>query len=74
MSRIQIDGEHFTLDDLYRIVFERAEVELPEAARTRMAASRAVIERLIESGAAVYGVTTGFGKMATLRISHEQIR
>jgi histidine ammonia-lyase len=74
MSAIQIDGDHFTLDRLYRIVFERTEVDLPEAACRRMAASRAVIERLIDSGAAVYGVTTGFGKMATLRISHEQIR
>src|ERR1700689_1868245 len=36
--------------------------------------SRAVVERLIESDAAVYGVNTGFGKMASVRISREQIR
>ncbi len=38
-----------------------------------MLASRAVIERLIESGDAVYGVNTGFGKLASVRISREQI-
>jgi histidine ammonia-lyase len=38
-----------------------------------MLASRAVIERLIASDQAVYGVNTGFGKMASVRISREQI-
>jgi histidine ammonia-lyase len=54
-------------------VFEGAKVELAPAARARMLASRAVIERLIESGDAVYGVNTGFGKLASVRISREQI-
>jgi histidine ammonia-lyase len=74
MSRVQIDGEHLTLEDLYRIVFDGAQAEIPSAARERMAASRAVIERLIETGAAVYGVNTGFGKMASTRISRDEIR
>jgi histidine ammonia-lyase len=74
MSKIQIDGEHLTLAELYAVVFEGAEVELAPAARERMNASRAVIERLVESDAAVYGVNTGFGKMASVRISREQIR
>lgn len=73
MSAIQIDGEHLDFELLYRIVFDGAKVELAPAARERMLASRAVIERLIESGDAVYGVNTGFGKLASVRISHEQI-
>jgi len=55
-------------------VFEGIKVSLAPAARDNMLASRAVVERLIESGAAVYGVNTGFGKMASVRISREQIR
>jgi histidine ammonia-lyase len=74
MNRIQIDGETLTLDQLYAIALEGAEVELSQQARERMNASRAVVERLIESNAAVYGVNTGFGKMASVRISREQIR
>ncbi|MBZ5695035.1 MAG: histidine ammonia-lyase [Acidobacteriia bacterium] len=74
MSGVQIDGERLTLEDLYRIVFDGAEAEIPLAAHNRMNASRAVIARLIENDAAVYGVTTGFGKMATTRISHDEIR
>ena len=74
MTRIAIDGEHLTLEDLYRVVFEGAEAEIPVPARERMNASRAVIERLVEAGTAVYGVNTGFGKMATTRISRDEIR
>ena len=73
MSAIQIDGEHLDFAQLYRVVFEGATVELAALARGRMLASRAVIERLIASNQAVYGVNTGFGKMASVRISREQI-
>src|SRR6202050_4882319 len=74
MERIQIDGQNLTLDQLYSIALGGAEVELAQPAREHMNASRAVVERLIESNAAVYGVNTGFGKMASVRISREQIR
>ncbi len=74
MTRIQIDGEHLSIEDLWRIVFNGAEAEIAPSARERMNASRAVIERLIETDAPVYGVNTGFGKMATTRISHDEIR
>ncbi|MGA9971145.1 MAG: histidine ammonia-lyase [Candidatus Acidiferrales bacterium] len=73
MSAIQIDGENLSFELLYRIVYDGAKVELVPAARKKMLASRAVIERLIESGDAVYGVNTGFGKLASVRISREQI-
>ena len=73
MSALHIDGEHLHFDHLYRIVFDGAKAELAPAARQHMLASRAVIERLIESGDAVYGVNTGFGKLASVRISREQI-
>jgi histidine ammonia-lyase len=74
VTRIQIDGNNLTLENLHRIVFERAEAELALAAREGMNASRAVIERLAEGDTAVYGVNTGFGKMATTRISRDEIR
>jgi histidine ammonia-lyase len=73
MSAIQIDGENLSFELLYRIVFDGAKVELAAAAREKMLASRAVVERLIGSGEAVYGVNTGFGKLASVRISREQI-
>ena len=73
MNAIQIDGEHLSFEQFYRIVQEQKLVEIAPAARERMIASRKVIERLVQSDAAVYGVNTGFGKMASVRISREQI-
>jgi histidine ammonia-lyase len=76
MTTVAIDGATFTLENLYRLVFDhpQAQAEIPVSARERMAASRAVIERLADSDAAAYGVNTGFGKLATTRISHDEIR
>jgi histidine ammonia-lyase len=74
VSRIAIDGEHLTLESLYSIVFDGTEAEIPASARERMNASRSVIEKLVEAGTAVYGVNTGFGKMASTRISRDEIQ
>src|ERR1700735_3597455 len=73
MSAIALDGESLTLANLYRIVFDNAEVELPAAARARMNSSRAVIDNLIKTRTTAYGVNTGFGKMASTHISPEEI-
>ena len=47
-------------------------VELSDDARRRMSASRAVVERLVAEGATAYGVTTGFGDLANVRIDPAQ--
>lgn len=74
MPAILIDGNSLTLEPLRRAVFDGAEVQVAPAARAAMEKSRAVIERVIASGATVYGVNTGFGKLARERISNDQIR
>ena len=43
-------------------------------ARARIAASRAQIERIVAEGRTVYGVTTGFGKLANVRIEAHDVR
>ncbi|HYL68544.1 MAG TPA: histidine ammonia-lyase [Candidatus Limnocylindria bacterium] len=74
MSLIHIDGEHLTLAQVDAVASHGPEAELALAARAKMVASRAVVERLVESNTTVYGVNTGFGKMASVRISREQIQ
>ena len=39
-----------------------------------MAASRKVIDDIVARDAVVYGVNTGFGKLADVRIPHERNR
>ncbi len=71
---ISISGNDLTLSQLYQAVFERFEVSLGDDARERIVASRAVVERLATGADAVYGINTGFGALASVRIQPSQIR
>jgi histidine ammonia-lyase len=74
MSTVSLDGRTLTLDQVRAVVLGSAAAELAAAARPAVAAARAVIEKVIASGATIYGVNTGFGKLARERISPGQIR
>jgi histidine ammonia-lyase len=75
MSRkVVLTGGDLTLDELYSVVFDNVPATLFPEARRSVEAARAVIERCLSSEAAVYGVNTGFGKMASTRISRDEIR
>ena len=71
---IPIDGQSMTLEAMARVALEHETVELAGDARKRVLESRGVIERALESGSAIYGVTTGFGKLSDIRIPHDEIR
>jgi histidine ammonia-lyase len=57
-----------------RVACDYEAVVFPTEARGRVARSRAVIDRMLETDAVIYGVTTGFGKLSDIRIRHEQIQ
>ena len=64
-------GEPLSLGDVVAVA-RGARVELPPAAIERIGAARGVVERAVDSGATVYGLTTGFGSLANVRIEPEQ--
>ncbi len=66
-----------TLERVRDVARRGARAVLGDAARERMRASRAVVDSVLSAGAdapAVYGVNTGFGALAEVRISPDQIR
>jgi histidine ammonia-lyase len=71
---IQLTGNDLTFDQLHRIALDYEPVSLSPLAAERMQASRAVVEKLVSSGKTAYGINTGFGKLASVRISSEQVR
>jgi histidine ammonia-lyase len=71
---VQLTGNDLTFEQLYDVALHGARVSLAPAAIERMRSSRAVVERLLMSGHAAYGINTGFGKLASVRISVEQVR
>jgi histidine ammonia-lyase len=74
MSSLLLTGNDLTFQDVAAVVFEGRTVELVPAARLGVEASRAVVERLLASGATAYGINTGFGELATVRIPLDQVR
>jgi histidine ammonia-lyase len=73
-SPISLTGNDLTFDQLNAVALRSEKVSLAPDAIERMKASRAVVERLLASGATAYGINTGFGKLASVRISSEQVR
>ncbi|MEW6420165.1 MAG: histidine ammonia-lyase [Deinococcota bacterium] len=63
-----------TLDDVLRVVRGGEEVTLADTARERTLRARAVIERIVDGPEAVYGVNTGFGKFASVRVAREELK
>jgi histidine ammonia-lyase len=66
-----------TLEAIDNIARGREKVQLGGAARARIDAARAVVDRIQQGGdaaPAVYGVNTGFGFLADVRISADDIR
>src|SRR5258706_421159 len=71
---VALSGNDLTFPQLYDVALREEQVQLTASAIERMNASRAVVERLVTSGATAYGINTGFGKLASVRISTEQVR
>ncbi|MGD0592527.1 MAG: histidine ammonia-lyase [Acidimicrobiales bacterium] len=63
-------GGTLTISDVAAVA-RGAPVRFGDGARARMEASRSVVERAVSSGAVVYGVTTGFGSLADVRLAPE---
>src|SRR5258706_14751505 len=71
---VALTGNDLTFSQLYDVALRGEQVQLSVAAIERMNASRAVVDRLVASGKTAYGINTGFGKLASVRISTEQVR
>jgi histidine ammonia-lyase len=73
--RIVLRSRHdITLDAARRVGWHGSPVEVGAEALERMAACRAAFERLLlaDPGAAVYGVTTGYGQHASVRLAPDE--
>jgi histidine ammonia-lyase len=73
VSIIHITPKGIGLDELRAPFLGPITVELTEAARDRIAESNKVITDAIGRGDTVYGVNTGFGKLASVRIAKDEL-
>jgi histidine ammonia-lyase len=67
VTGITLDGASLTLDELVAIA-DGAPIALAASARNRMAASRMVVDEFAHHDDPTYGINTGFGNFAEVRI------
>ncbi len=64
---VELDGRHLTLEAI-EAVADGAPVTVTGPARERVAKARAFVDARFADGQAIYGVTTGFGRLANVQI------
>ncbi|HET7549681.1 MAG TPA: histidine ammonia-lyase [Gemmatimonadaceae bacterium] len=67
-------GDPLSLADVVAVARHGAPVALTDAARQRVRESRARVGALLERDEAVYGINTGFGRLANVRVPHEDVK
>src|SRR6185503_3241803 len=70
---IDLDGSSLTLDHLVAIACDGEPVGLTDAARQRVRAARAVVDTFAGRDEPTYGINTGFGNFAQVRIPHDSL-
>src|SRR6058998_2193692 len=71
---ITLDGRSLTIADVVAVARGNAAVALDPESLKAVAASRRAVEAAVSGGQTVYGVNTGFGKLAHVRIPADQAR
>ena len=68
-----LNGERLTLEEMVEVACDGRTVMVDEAARARVAASRRLVEEIVGRHDTVYGINTGFGKLADVRVEPEHL-
>jgi histidine ammonia-lyase len=67
-----INGRDLTVEEVIRVCRGYEKVEIAPEAKEAVIKARNYIEKKLEDGAVIYGLTTGFGKFANVVISREE--
>jgi histidine ammonia-lyase len=69
-----LDGESLTIEDVVRVAHQpTTRITLKPEARRALVESRRIVDRAIASGQTIYGINTGFGKLANVRVAPDQL-
>ena len=71
--KLTINNQLITLGELRRAWLEPVTVDVGGDARRRVAESNELIDDVVAHGDTVYGVNTGFGQLASVRVSDDEL-
>src|SRR5215470_5948334 len=69
VEAIALSGQALTLEEIAAVACDSRQVTVAESAWPNIKASRSIVESVVASGETAYGINTGFGKLADVRIS-----
>ncbi|MEP7069605.1 MAG: histidine ammonia-lyase [Usitatibacter sp.] len=70
---MRLEPGRLTLESLEAFARSHEPVTLDPASRARLDAGAEVVRRMVAEGKPVYGINTGFGKLAQTHIAHDQL-
>ena len=73
MTTIALGDRPLDLSELFALSRRGVRAAIAPAAQARVTASRSVVESAVARGATMYGINTGFGKLAGVRIADENL-
>jgi histidine ammonia-lyase len=68
LGLLELNGQPLSLEQIGQVAGGSMDASVAPAAGQRIAASQAVVERIVASNETAYGINTGFGKMSDVRI------
>jgi histidine ammonia-lyase len=68
-----LDGNRLTIPQIFDLANETAGAKLSPSAKQKIIRARRLIDRWVTDGETIYGVTTGFGEFANIRVNRENI-
>lgn len=71
---VRLDGKSLSIADVVAVARQNVPVALDPEALEAVKQSRRAVEAAVERGQTIYGVNTGFGKLAHVRIPADQAR
>lgn len=69
---VVINGRDLTIEEVIRVCRGSEKVEIAPEAKAAVNKARKYIERKLDEGTVIYGLNTGFGKLANVSISKEE--
>jgi len=74
MTTIRLTGQNLSIADVVAVARGSVSVGLDRAAEHRVSQAAKVVADVAKDDAPVYGVNTGFGDLATVRVGQDQLR
>ena len=73
-KKLILDGNSLTINKIESFLYDNPLITISKESKKKINDSRKLVEKWIENGEIIYGVTTGFGEFANVNISRDNLR